>query len=316
MAAISSETESASLGINAAELADLEANLAYREQEEWFAEEIATAESPAEARAGAPEAIAAAGRVSQPAFKLIVDYETGGKAYYEQTIRSRPIWPKASSGITIGFGYDLGYVGIEEFRTDWAELLTDLSQPQRKALEGCVGFHSGKHSASQMEKLLTAVRNIVVSWDVSERVFKAGTLPKFASLTERALPNSDALNGDCFGTLVSLTFNRGASYGKAHKPATDPRDRYREMRAIRADMKSGNLADIPRQIRSMIRIWVGTPVEKGMRRRRADEAELFLAGLQAETPVATTAVPAADTAEAACGCSALTSRRRQRRNCR
>jgi hypothetical protein len=129
-------------------------------------------------------------------------------------------------------------------------------------------------------------------------VFKAKTLPKFALMTQNALPNTELLNGDCFGVLVSLTFNRGASYSKAHNPATDPLDRYREMRAIKSDMAARNFADIPNQIRAMIRIWVNTDIEAGMRRRRDDEADLFVAGLGLGVPVTPSAVVQATPLEA------------------
>jgi hypothetical protein len=135
-----------------------------------------------------------------------------------------------------------------------------------------------------MQALVASVSDVTVSWDVSLAVYKARTLPTFAWLTFNALPNCDALNGDCFGVLVSLTFNRGASYSKAQNAAKDALDRYREMRAIKAAMIAKRFADIPAQIKAMTRIWVGTPVETGMRRRRADEAALFLDGLATGAP--------------------------------
>jgi hypothetical protein len=298
----SSTTSSADLGLTAAELDAVAALLAYREREEIAAElavEAGVSATVAAAGAISAEAISAAARVSDRAFKLIVDYETGGKAYYERVIKSRPIWPKGSSGITIGFGYDLGYVGLDEFRRDWAAMIAQLTAGQKQAMEACVGHHSGGlDSAQTMQQLLASVTDVVASWSDSEVVFKAKTLPKFALMTQNALPNTELLNGDCFGVLVSLTFNRGASYSKAHNPATDPLDRYREMRAIKSDMAARNFADIPNQIRAMIRIWVNTDIEAGMRRRRNDEADLFIAGLGLGVPVTPSAVVQATPLEA------------------
>lgn len=57
--------------------------------------------------------------ISQRAYDFIVGWETGGKAYYERVIRSRPVWPEFSSGITIGCGYDLGFHTDAQFRSDW-----------------------------------------------------------------------------------------------------------------------------------------------------------------------------------------------------
>lgn len=268
------------LGLSAAEIESVITALGYREREEIAAEAAAEIGAAAAAPPPSAQAVTAAARVSDRAFKLIVDYETGGKAFYEQVIKSRPIWPREASGITIGFGYDLGYVSLDEYRRDWADVIATLTATQKSAMEACIGFHSGKDSAATMQGLLAAVRDIVFNWDASQVVFKAKTLPKFALLTEQALPNCNLLNGDCFGVLVSLTFNRGASYSKPQKPG-DIKDRYREMRAIRADMVAKNFADIPKQMKDMIRIWVGTAVETGLRRRRIDEANLFSSGLAA-----------------------------------
>ena len=288
------------LGLVAAEIESVITALSYREREEVIAE-AATEIGATVAAAPSAQAIAAAERVSAKAFKLIVDYETGGKAFYEQVIKQRPIWPKEASGITIGFGYDLGYVTLDEYRSDWVHVIATLTVAQKSAMEACIGFHSGKDSAAKMQALLANVKDIVFSWDASQIVFKAKTLPKFALLTDQALPNCSLLNGDCFGVLVSLTFNRGPSYSRQRQP-NDVKDRYREMRNIKADMIAKTFADIPKQLKEMIRIWVGTAVETGLRRRRIDEANLFAAGLAAgivaspidgAAPEATPAVAAA-----------------------
>ena len=218
-------------------------------------------------------------RLSKRATDLIIEYETGGRSYYERKYRSRAVWPKGQSGITIGCGYDLGYVSTATFEADWAALLGGLTTAQRSALAACIDRHSGKDSAAAMLALLASVQDIVVSWEAALAVFFQSTLPKFAAMTAGALPNSDLLNGDCFGALVSLTFNRGASYSKAHNLARDPLDRYREMRAIKSLMGQTQFSGIPAQIRSMVRIWVDTDIEAGMRRRRMDEALLFAEGL-------------------------------------
>jgi GH24 family phage-related lysozyme (muramidase) len=252
--------------------AELEALLAYREAEELDSDEVVT-------DAAALENVAASRSISKRATELIIEYETGGRAYYERHYKSRPVWPKASSGITIGCGYDLGYVSPAVFRSDWASLLGALSTAQRAALTACVGFHSGKHPAAKMQALLATVQDIKVPWETALTVFEQRTLPLFIAETAAALPNTDKLNGDCFGALVSLTFNRGASYAKPHVPSKDPLDRYREMRAIKALMARERFAQIPGEIRSMVRIWAGTAIETGMRRRRTDEAALFAEGL-------------------------------------
>src|SRR5262245_10068558 len=45
-------------------------------------------------------------RISDRAYKLIIDLETGGRAYYESPrgINKRPVWPAGQSGVTVGCG--------------------------------------------------------------------------------------------------------------------------------------------------------------------------------------------------------------------
>jgi DNA/RNA endonuclease G (NUC1) len=210
----------------------------------------------------------AADRVSQRAYDLIVRHETGGREYYEKKYKSRPVWPKEKSGITIGFGYDLGYVKKQEFERDWAV----LPATDRAALAATVEFHGGNTDAATMQALLASVKHVVVGWAMSEAVFRASTLPKFAGLTDQRLDNCDLLSGDSFGALVSLTFNRGASYAKAG-------DRYIEMNGIREAMAARRFEHIPSLILSMRRIWKGTAIQQEMDRRRKNEAALFEAGL-------------------------------------
>lgn len=275
-------TSAAALGTSEGQSEAFEALLGYRERQEIELEELG-GELEASVLAAAPsaEAMAAAARVSAAAFKMIVDYETGGRAFYDTVIKKRPIWPKGSSGITIGFGYDLGYVSLDEYQRDWAALIAQLPAAQRSALAACVGFQSGKDAPAKLQALLQTVRDVVVPWELAEVEFKAQTLPKFALMTQSALPNTDRLSGDCFGALVSLTFNRGASFSKARDPVKDPKDRYKEMRLIKAAMTNREFAGIPKLIKDMIRIWEGTQIAEGMKRRRNDEAGLFLAGLAA-----------------------------------
>jgi len=71
-----------------------------------------------------------------------------------------------------------------------------------------------------MQQLLGKVKDIVFSWDASQIVFKAKTLPKFALLTDQALPNCRLLNGDCFGVLVSSPSTVGPPTACSRSPMT------------------------------------------------------------------------------------------------
>jgi GH24 family phage-related lysozyme (muramidase) len=83
------------------------------------------------------------------------------------------------------------------------------------------------------------------------------------------LPNTGKLGPDSLGALVSLTYNRGASYPKAG-------ERYKEMRAIKTHMTNKAYFKVPAEFRSMKRIWPDVP---GLQARREREAKLFELGL-------------------------------------
>jgi hypothetical protein len=106
-------------------------------------------------------------------------------------------------------------------------------------------------------------------------VFDAKTLTKFVGITYSTLPRAalDMLHPHCVGALVSLVFNRGASFRRDG-------DRYREMREILRLMGRQEFAGIPAQLRSMKRIWEGQGLD-GLLRRREAEASLFERGLAA-----------------------------------
>lgn len=279
------------LGLNEREALALQEALADREAAEVNAK-LAELEgvSPPELAA---RAATMAQKVSKPAFDLIVQHETGGRKYYENVYGCHAVWPGAASGVTIGFGYDLGYVSTNEFETDWSALGKTVLD--RFISERAIGARGNKLGAAALKAICRDVHDIIITWETSETVFRAATLPKFALLTDQHLPNCDDLNGDCFGALVSLTFNRGASYGVSG-------DRYAEMRAIKKAMQDKTFVKIPGLIRGMTRIWAGSSIATEMRRRREDEAKLFERGLAAMTiaanaPVENRESPAMETAE-------------------
>lgn len=202
-------------------------------------------------------------RISQPAFDLIVSFETGGRPYYDKLL-ARPSWPGGASGVTIGFGYDLGYEkGLEP---DWHDY---LDEDQLHRLSRTLGL-----TGSRAKQALSGVRDIVIPWDQAAAVFDDHTLPQEIRNTLRTYPGSaDKLPPDAFGALVSLIFNRGT--------ATDG-DRRLEMRAIKTIIDESptpatqvTLDRIAKQFRSMKRLWHNDPDSDGdLVDRREAEATL------------------------------------------
>lgn len=185
---------------------------------------------------------------------LIYEFEVGGGQSYYNRLLKHPTWPGASSGVTIGIGYDLGYNSRTVILSDWH------AHAERQRLAAEAGF---KGSAAKAR--IPGVRDILVEWSLAEDVFDATTLTKFWQLTARTYPGFDSLHPNAQAALVSLVFNRGNSLVG---------DRRREMRAIRDLVPLRDYAGIAAQIRAMKRIWRGTDIERGMNRRRDAEAAL------------------------------------------
>lgn len=201
---------------------------------------------------------------SQRAIAAIIGFEVTDEASYLR-FASRPTWPGAMSGVTIGIGYDLG--GHPPIRQDWVGLLPS-SQIMRLAAELGVYGHDAEAAAH-------GLHDIVVPFAAAITVFKRSTLPRYTARTLAAFPGCGDLHPDCFGALVSLVYNRGESMDG---------DRRNEMRLVRHALAAGKPEDVPEYIRDMKRLWRGAdgeplPGMAGLIRRREEEAVLFEAGL-------------------------------------
>ena len=153
-------------------------------------------------------------KISQKAFDLIVNEETGGQDYYRRTEQSTD-WPGGMSGVTIGVGYDLGYCTANEIESDWGG---KLSHAVIEELQSCAGIHG-----SPAHALAHELRSkVTVPWQTALDVFRNHDVPKWESIVDKALDNTSLLSPNSFGALVSLSFNRGASFSLSG-------DRYLEM---------------------------------------------------------------------------------------
>ena len=201
--------------------------------------------------------------LSKKSLDLILEFEVGGGENYYNKFLKNPAWPEGQSGVTIGVGYDLGYVNKTEFSEDWKDLPKDIFDRLYKVV-GIKGYNA--------KNLIRGLRDIVIPWELSLQVFNNKTVTKFWNLTKDTFPNFDKMPEDAKGGLVSLVFNRGSALEG---------DRRREMKLIRDGMRITNTFDqkslsfIANQIRNMKRIWAGGSIEKGMNRRRDGEAKLI-----------------------------------------
>ena len=198
--------------------------------------------------------------ISDAAFDLIVEFEVSSQLVYTAKYRA-PTWPQGASGVTIGIGYDLGYADCAGLHADLDGAIPDAMV---SALEAALGVTGPPAEAIA----LSLHASVDVPWDAAIAVHRNKVIPRWTGLTERALPNTGALSDDQLGALVSLTYNRGASFD-------DPRDRYREMRDVKAHMTAAQFQALPQDLRSMKRLWPSVP---GLQKRREREAQLLEAG--------------------------------------
>lgn len=199
--------------------------------------------------------------ISDAAFNLIIEFEVTSPAFYQAHYR-HPEWPGLNSGVTIGVGYDLGYSSQQIFVADWGDVLPEATI---KALAPACGFRG-----EDANQICAALQSVDVPWEAAINVFKNRDVPRWSQTVTNSLPNTETLHPDSFGALVSLTYNRGASFETGG-------DRYREMRAIKDHMTGQSFSLIPDDIRAMKRLW---PSVRSLRNRRDREANLFQAGLQ------------------------------------
>ncbi len=191
---------------------------------------------------------------------MTISYATRALILETEGFSSKPEWPGGQSGVTIGFGYDLGYVTVDQFESDWGELLRPDVRQCLKAVIGARALRARKRAGE--------LSDIRVSHKAAEQVFDTRTLPLYEFRTAQAFPGVEALPENARGALVSLVYNRGTTMVD-----DSPEDRRREMRAIRNAVAEGDLAESAAQLRAMKRLWEGKGLG-GLIARREEEAQL------------------------------------------
>lgn len=218
---------------------------------------VAFAASPVPAGDDTPVVDAGSLVLSVESVNSIVRYETGGRSYYRKFC-SRPEDPGYSSGVTVGFGYDLKYHTPSQIRKDWA----GVASPNEIDAMASV---SGKDGS-----VYRRIRSrVYIGWDEARVVFDRVTIPRWAANTKRAygLSGKRMLHPHANGALVGNTFNRGTSMSGS---------RCREKRERRDLIKAGRYGEVPETFESETRLWRNS----GLRSRRRDEARLWREALK------------------------------------
>jgi hypothetical protein len=187
-------------------------------------------------------------------------------------------WPGGASGVTLPYGYDLGYHTLGQF-AEWRPFLSVNDFAILRALIGVTGT-----TARDRARVLTGV---TVPLAAAKWVFLHNEMPRAERSTEAVFPGVEKLPTDAAGALVSLVFNRGTRLTD-NDPLICER---REMRAIRDAVPLGDLMEIAVNLRSMCRLWTGMlhhPYDvrmSGLIQRRGAEASLVESCIEGGTPL-------------------------------
>ena len=182
----------------------------------------------------------------------------------------RPQWPGYASGVTVGFGYDLGYHTKADVQRDWEGVANPSELLAMMQVVGVTG-NRAQSLASQIKS------QVHLDWNESQKVFERITLPEWSAKTAKAYRIArDDLHPDCNGALVGNTFNRGE--------AISSEGRSREKYLIREALRRENYSVIPGLFREQRKYWPGTSGSNGLQTRRSEEADLFQKGLDAMKP--------------------------------
>lgn len=199
-------------------------------------------------------------RLSPAGEALIIRWEVSSQARYERFLTG-VICPGGASGPTWGIGYDGGHQTRGVIARDWQ------GHPDLERLVGSAGV-TGE---ARCRSFLANVVGVRTPYEAALHVFRNTSIPAYIRLARRAVGAAvfDALPRNAQAVLVSLGYNRGWSLAKV--------DSRREMVVIATDCAPrGDLQCIAAQLRSMCRIWKGTPNGKGLCARRHDEARVAL----------------------------------------
>ncbi|MCA8295577.1 pesticin C-terminus-like muramidase [Burkholderia sp. AU30198] len=192
-------------------------------------------------------------------FHLILDIEG---------YRSTPYVPGGkqdqSSGVTIGYGYDLGQQPEATARNDLTGFFTEA---EISRLLTAIGKHGDAARA-----FIPSLGDIKISEPKALEMAKI-VKRRYAQFTVDAFPGITKLHSHCQSALLSLVYNRDSSL----EDKAGQRSRV-HMRNIRAAIQDNNLPEVAAQVRAMKALWVGTGAD-GLLTRREIEAVLFEKGM-------------------------------------
>lgn len=190
--------------------------------------------------------------------RVIIEQEVTSEAYYNQRLQF-PMWPGGLSGITIGFGYDLGQQTPADVARDLQGILPDSDI---RILQGLCSYR-GTICKSKLPV------NVRMTWSQASMLFYRTSLLKHVKETAAVYPGLEHLHPYDQTAIVGLVYNRGGSLKDK-----EGSDRRKEMRLLVDAVKADDDKLMASIIRQMKRLWDEKKMG-GLIARRELEAELI-----------------------------------------
>jgi GH24 family phage-related lysozyme (muramidase) len=181
-------------------------------------------------------------------------------------------WPGGGSGITLGYGCDIGADPSSlEF---WRGILTNDEINSLQIAKG----KTGREAAA----IANRFRGIKVTREDALKVFLKQSLPREIEKTKKTFPGIELLPPEVLGVMTSIVYNRGTDLDRDRSQG-DRRKEMREIADIIAEYAStpAHMRDakqivnmIAQKVVSMKRLWEGKGVD-GLLARRDNEAAML-----------------------------------------
>lgn len=195
--------------------------------------------------------------ISKKAIDLIVQFEVGGKSYYDKAMH-RPTFP-GYGGIKIGIGYNLAFTYQKQLINDWTGNINPNYLPALFRVLGLKGI-----PAKQM--LIGDLLKVTIPYLNAYDVLVKRTIPRYYLMALEIYPELSLLNEDTKGAIVSMIMCRGI------KLEGENRAEMRELVELIANKEYEGIADAVERSKRLSE-------EKGfddLVRRREAEADLIL----------------------------------------
>lgn len=197
---------------------------------------------------------------------MIISKESLESILKWEKYESKPYVPSKGgdgrSGVTLGYGYDLGQQSTEQIKKDLALYYTPNQIQRLLKAQGRKGVSA--------QALVSGLSDITISKDKAYDMVMI-VKKRYAEDTLKIYPDILKYHPHCQGAILSLVYNRYIGLKG---------NRRKEMREIQEDLKKSG-SNVPISLRNMKRLWT-TKQNRGLQARREDEAKIFEKGLKCD----------------------------------